>query len=111
MQIVSSKKNERGFVPKEEVKKLLKKNLLEEDSDFSSDMMSDIFDLIIGSDDQFKNNIDLLNLKMFAKTNGIQFDGKNEEEILKAMLSLINKENSNGKFTKAEFIKLRNFLE
>ena len=110
LQIVSSKKTEKGFVTKEEVKKLLKKSSLNDEQAFSSDLMSDIFDLMVSLDGANKNYIDLISLKNYAKLNGIEFDERENDEELQSMLTLINKKNTTGQISKAEFLKLRNFL-
>ena len=77
---------------------------------FSSDIMSDIFDLIASLDGNDKNYIDLEMLKEFAKMSGVEYDNKNENDELKSMFELI-KQIPSGKISKPEFIKLRNLLE
>ena len=111
LRIVSSKQNEKGLILKEEVKKILKKSPPIDSHTFSSDNMSDIFDFIASAEGVSKNFIDVTTLKQFARENGMEFNDKNDDEELKAMLGLVNKENTNGRITKTEFIKLRNFLD
>jgi len=111
IQIISSKKNEKGFIAKEEVKKILKKSPPIDNHTFSSDNMSDIFDFITSAYGDNKNYIDVGILKEFAKQNGIEVNEQNEDQELKTMLTLTNKQNISGKVTKTEFLKLRNFLE
>jgi len=110
LQTVSSKKTEKGFVTKEEVKKLLKKSHSTDEKTFSSDIMSDIFDLMVSFDGTNKNYIDLITLKNYAKINGIEFDERENDEELQSMITLINKQNKTGQISKAEFLKLRNIL-
>ena len=111
LRIVSSKQNEKGLILKEEVKKILKKSPPIDSHTFSSDNMSDIFDFIASTEGTPKNFIDLATLKQFAKEIEVEFNEKNDDEELKSMLGLVNKQNSTGKITKPEFIKLRNFLD
>lgn len=107
MQISLSKQNDKGFIPKEEIKKLLKKAPTVDNQDFSSDMMSDIFDFISSYDGTKKNFLDISTLQNFSNYCGIGLDKLEEEEMFKSLLTLINK---NEKITKSEFLKLRTFL-
>ena len=93
------------------MKKILKKSPPIDSHTFSSDNMSDIFDFMASTEGVTKNFIDVITLKQFARENGMEFNDKNDDEELKLMLGLVNKQNTTGKITKPEFIKLRNFLD
>lgn len=95
------------MIPKEEIKKLLKKIPTVDNQNFSSDMMSDIFDFISSYDGTKKSYLDIPTLQNFSKDFGMGLDKLEEEEMFKSLLALINK---NEKITKSEFLKLRTFL-